>query len=210
MSWMIYGAYGYTGRLVAVLAAERGELPVIAGRDARRLRRLGEMFELDHRAFDLSDPGAVAEALDGVDVVAHCAGPFSATSAPMVDACMATGTHYLDITGEIDVFETVLGRDKEAREAGIVLLPGAGFDVVPTDCLAAMLARALPSATRLELAVRAHGSVSPGTAKTAMEAVGNAGRARVGRDRRDDRRSPPPPPRSPRCGGVGRMGGAAQ
>jgi saccharopine dehydrogenase (NAD+, L-lysine-forming) len=180
MTWMIYGAYGYTGRLVAALSAERGELPVIAGRDERRLRRLGEMFELEHRAFDLSDPETIVAALDGVDVVAHCAGPFSATSKPMVDACLASATHYLDITGEIDVFEAVLARGAEARDAGVVLLPGAGFDVVPTDCLAAMLARALPGAIRLELAVRAHGSVSPGTARTAMESIGKTGRARVG------------------------------
>jgi short subunit dehydrogenase-like uncharacterized protein len=180
MSWMIYGAYGYTGRLVAALAAERGELPVIAGRDERRLRELGERFELEHRTVNLADPAGLRAALKGVDVVAHCAGPFSATSAPMVDACLATGTHYLDITGEIDVFEAVLARHDEAVASGIVLLPGAGFDVVPSDCLAAMLARALPGAVRLELALRAAGGVSPGTAKTAMESLGTAGRARVG------------------------------
>ncbi len=177
---MIYGAYGYTGRLVAALAAERGELPVMAGRDQRRLRELGERFELEHRTVNLSDPSDLRSALDGIDVVAHCAGPFSATSQPMVDACLATGTHYLDITGEIDVFEAVLARHEEAQRAGVVLLPGAGFDVVPSDCLAALLARALPGAVRLELALRAAGGVSPGTAKTAMESLGTAGRARVG------------------------------
>jgi saccharopine dehydrogenase (NAD+, L-lysine-forming) len=180
MSWMIYGAYGYTGRLVAALAAERGELPVIAGRDGRRLRELGERFELEHRTADLSDPAALRGALKGIDVVAHCAGPFSSTSEPMVDACLATGTHYLDITGEIDVFEAVLARDEEARTSGVVLLPGAGFDVVPSDCLATLLAKQLPGAVRLELALRASGGVSPGTAKTAMESLGTAGRARVG------------------------------
>jgi short subunit dehydrogenase-like uncharacterized protein len=180
MSWMVYGAYGYTGRLVAALAAERGELPVIAGRDERRLRTLGERFELEHRTVNLSDGRGLRAALESVDVVAHCAGPFSATSRPMVDACLATGTHYLDITGEIDVFEAVLARNDEARARGVVLLPGAGFDVVPSDCLASMLARALPGAVRLELALRATGSVSPGTAKTAMESLGTAGRARVG------------------------------
>jgi short subunit dehydrogenase-like uncharacterized protein len=177
---MIYGAYGYTGRLVAALAAERGELPVIAGRDQRRLRELGERFELEHRTVNLSDPSDLRGALQGIDVVAHCAGPFSATSQPMVDACLATGTHYLDITGEIDVFEAVLARHEEAHRAGVVLLPGAGFDVVPSDCLAALLARALPDAVRLELALRAAGGVSPGTAKTAMESLGTAGRARIG------------------------------
>jgi saccharopine dehydrogenase (NAD+, L-lysine-forming) len=179
MTWMIYGAYGYTGRLVAALATERGELPVLAGRDKRRLRDLGELFELEHRAFDLSDPAAVRRGLEGIDAVAHCAGPFSTTSAPMVDGCLATGTHYLDITGEIDVFEAVLARTGEARTAGVALLPGSGFDVVPSDCLAALLARALPEATRLELAIKMGGGVSPGTAKTAMESLGTPGRARI-------------------------------
>jgi saccharopine dehydrogenase (NAD+, L-lysine-forming) len=180
MTWMVYGAYGYTGRLVAALAAERGELPVLAGRDDRRLRDLGERFELEHRAFDLSNPATVRRNLDGIDAVAHCAGPFSSTSEPMVDACLATGTHYLDITGELDVFEAVLARGHEARATGVALLPGSGFDVVPTDCLAAMLARALPGASRLELAIKVGGGVSAGTAKTAMESIGRPGRARVG------------------------------
>jgi saccharopine dehydrogenase (NAD+, L-lysine-forming) len=180
MSWMVYGAYGYTGRLVAALAAERGELPVIAGRDESRLRAISERFELEHRTVDLSDGAGLRRALEGVDVVAHCAGPFSATSRPMVDACLDTRTHYLDITGEIDVFEAVLARVDEARARDVVLLPGAGFDVVPSDCLAALLAKALPGAVRLELAFRATGGVSPGTAKTAMESLGTAGRARIG------------------------------
>jgi short subunit dehydrogenase-like uncharacterized protein len=179
-AWMIYGAYGYTGRLVSALASERGELPILAGRDERRLRELGEVHELEHRAFDLADPSALRRGLDGVDLVAHCAGPFSATSRPMVDACLATGTHYLDITGEIDVFESILPRDAEARDAGVVLLPGSGFDVVPSDCLAAMLAGSLPGAVRLELAFRPDGGPSPGTAKSAMESLGAASRARVG------------------------------
>jgi saccharopine dehydrogenase (NAD+, L-lysine-forming) len=180
MTWMIYGAYGYTGRLVAALATERGELPVLAGRDERRLRDLGELFELEHRTFDLSDTTATRRGLEGIDAVAHCAGPFSATSKPMVDACLDSSTHYLDITGEIDVFEAVLARGAEAKEAGISLLPGSGFDVVPSDCLAAMLARALPEAVRLELAIKMGGGVSPGTAKTAMEGLGTPGRARIG------------------------------
>jgi len=179
MAWMIYGAYGYTGRLVTSLASERGELPILAGRDEQRLAELGERFELGHRTLDLADPAALRAGLEGVDLVAHCAGPFSATSRPMVDACLATGTHYLDITGEIDVFESVLARDAEARDAGVVLLPGSGFDVVPSDCLAAMLHEAMPDALRLELALRLDGGPSPGTAKTAMEGIGAAPRGRV-------------------------------
>jgi len=180
MAWMIYGAYGYTGRLVTALATERGEMPVLAGRHEAPLRTLAELFQLEHRVFGLDDAEALRRGLDGITTVAHCAGPFSATSRPMVDACLAGRTHYLDITGEIDVFEAVLARDDEAKAAGVSLIPGSGFDVVPSDCLAALLARELPEATRLALAIRFGGSPSPGTAKTAMESLGTPSRARVG------------------------------
>ncbi|NUT52964.1 MAG: saccharopine dehydrogenase [Saccharothrix sp.] len=175
MTWMVYGANGFTGRLVAELAVRRGLRPVLAGRDAAKVRPLAERLGLEHRVFGLQD--AVA-ALADVDVVAHCAGPFSATSAPMVDACLATRTHYLDITGEVDVFEAVSRRDDDARRAGVVLLPGAGFDVVPTDCVAAMLKQALPTATHLDLAFLVQGGASAGTARTAVEGSAVGGRVR--------------------------------
>lgn len=149
MTWMVYGANGYTGRLIAELAVERGERPVLAGRSREKVEPVAAALGLEHRAFDLSDASAH---LEDVDAVVHCAGPFAHTSAAMVDACLKTRTHYLDITGEIDVFESVSLRDDDAREAGIVLLPGAGFDVVPTDCVAAILKNALPTATHLDLA----------------------------------------------------------
>lgn len=177
--WLIYGAYGYSGRLAARLAVQRGERPILAGRDGAAVRELAAELGLDHRAVALDDPAGLRRALDGVAVVAHCAGPFDLTAAPMVDACLATGTHYVDITGEVDVFEAIFARHDEARAAGVVLLPGAGFDVVPTDCLAALLHRALPAATSLELAFLAFGGSSRGTTKSALRglAEGNLRRA---------------------------------
>jgi short subunit dehydrogenase-like uncharacterized protein len=180
MTWMIYGANGYTGRLVAELAVQREQRPVLAGRDERALAELADRLGLAHRAFPLTDPSRLKDALSGVDAVAHCAGPFSATSTAMVDACLATGVHYLDITGEIDVLEAVLARDGDARDAGVALLPGSGFDVVPTDCLAAMVVEKLPEASALDIAFRAGGGLSPGTARTAVEGMGTGGRARIG------------------------------
>lgn len=188
MTWMVYGAYGYTGRLVAALATERGEMPLIAGRDEKRLRALSELVQLDYRVLPLDDPTTLQRGLQGVEVVAHCAGPFSATWKPMVEACLATGTHYLDITGEIDVLEAVLSRHDEATAKGISLLPGAGFDVVPSDCLAALLAQHLPGATHLALAFRAGGGPSPGTAASAVESIRTPERARV-----EGRIGPAPP-----------------
>jgi short subunit dehydrogenase-like uncharacterized protein len=179
MTWLIYGANGYTGRLVADLAVQRGHRPVLAGRDERALAELATRLGLEFRAFALSDSARLRAGLTGVDAVAHCAGPFSATSTAMVDACLTTGVHYLDITGEIDVLEAVLGRDDEARDASVALLPGSGFDVIPTDCLAAMVVERLPDASELDIAFRAGGGLSPGTARTAVEGMGSGGRARV-------------------------------
>lgn len=175
MNWMIYGANGYTGRLAAAEAVRRGMSPLLAGRNAEAVASLAGELGLPHRAFGLDDPRSIRQALDDVNVVLHCAGPFSATSEPMVEACLATGTHYLDITGEIAVFEAVHARHEEARRRDVVLLPGAGFDVVPTDCMAARLVEALPAATSLQLAFDAGGGPSPGTAKTSLERLGQGG-----------------------------------
>lgn len=175
MSWMIYGANGYTGRLIAAEAVKRGMKPVLAGRSEPSVAGLADGLGLQHRAFSLDDPRALRQAISGMRLVLHCAGPFSATSAPMVSACLDEGVHYLDITGEIPVFAAVHERHEQARRKDVVLLPGAGFDVVPSDCLAASLVEALPAATTLQLAFEAGGGPSPGTAKTSLEGLRNGG-----------------------------------
>ncbi|HEX5706624.1 MAG TPA: saccharopine dehydrogenase NADP-binding domain-containing protein [Pyrinomonadaceae bacterium] len=186
-NFLLYGANGYTGRLVARLAAERGLRPTLAGRDAHALARLGEELGLATRVFSLDDAAALDAALREVGAVLHCAGPFSHTSRPVADACIRTGAHYLDITGEIAVFESLHARDAEARAAGVTLLPGVGFDVVPSDCLAAHLKRRLPTARRLTLAIKGTGRVSHGTATTMVENIHRGGMVR-----RDGRLTPVP------------------
>lgn len=178
--WMIYGANGYTGELAAREAAARGLRPVLAGRNAAAVSALALELGLDSRAFPLDDPAAARRGIDGMAAVLHCAGPFVRTSKPMVEACLAAGAHYLDITGEIAVFEPILGRrGDDARRAGVALLPGVGFDVVPSDCLAARLARALPGATELVLAFTSdRGGISRGTLKTMIESLPAAGAVR--------------------------------
>ncbi|HEY2325714.1 MAG TPA: saccharopine dehydrogenase NADP-binding domain-containing protein [Thermoanaerobaculia bacterium] len=172
--WLIYGANGYTGELIAREAVRRGMRPVLAGRSRETIEKLANELACEWRVFDLNNPD-----LSGVNLVLHCAGPFIQTSKPMVDACLAAGVHYLDITGEIPVFESILGRNDEAKKRGVTLLPGVGFDVVPTDCLAAMLAERMPDATHLALAFYAKGtSLSRGTTKTMLESIGVGGAIR--------------------------------
>ena len=176
--WLIYGANGYTARLIVAEAVRRGLKPILAGRNAAALQPLGLQHGLPVRVFDLGVPQDVAAGLQDVSLVLHCAGPFSATSAPMLEGCIATGTHYVDITGEIDVFAHCHARHSRARARGIVVLPGAGFDVVPTDCVAGLLKRELPDATALVLGFEAAGGASPGTTKTGVEGLARGGRVR--------------------------------
>mgnify|MGYP003592271969 CR=1 FL=1 len=178
--WILYGANGYTGALIAERAAAEGLRPVLAGRNGPAVAKLAGRLGLEHRVFDLADADATARNLEGAALVLHTAGPFSATSAPMLDACMRARVHYLDITGEIAVFEACKARDAEARGRGVIVLPGVGFDVVPSDCLARALAEALPGAVRLELAFMALGSLSRGTMKTMIEHLGEGAQVRRG------------------------------
>ena len=170
MTWLLYGANGYTGELIAREAVRRGHRPILAGRDAKKIEPLARELSCEARIFDLEHID-----LRDVDLVLHCAGPFVLTSAPMVDACVKANAHYLDITGEIAVFESILNRKGDA----VTLLPGVGFDVVPTDCLAAMLASRMPDATELRLAFHTPGGeLSRGTTKTMLESIGEGGAIR--------------------------------
>jgi short subunit dehydrogenase-like uncharacterized protein len=175
---LLYGAYGYTGELTTRFAKARGLRLILAGRDPARTAEVAQRWGMDHRVFGLDDPRALDEGLRGVDAVLHCAGPFARTSRPMVDACLRNRAHYLDITGEIDVFEACAARDEEAKRAEVMVMPGAGFDVVPSDCLAAHLKARLPDATHLALAFMGLGAVSHGTATTMIENLDRGGLVR--------------------------------
>jgi short subunit dehydrogenase-like uncharacterized protein len=175
MTLLIYGAYGYTGELIAEEAVERGVETVVAGRNGVRTEHLGRRLDCESRSFEAADAG---RNLDGVDAVLNCAGPFVETYEPLVEACLETGTNYLDITGELSVFEAIAERDREAEQAGVCLLPGVGFDVVPTDCLAGHLHDRHPEATELRLGFDPDGGLSGGTLASAIEHAADGGKVR--------------------------------
>lgn len=177
---LVYGSYGYSGDLIARHALERGIRPILAGRREQPLAAQARELGLDHRAFSLDDTRAARDALGDVDVVMHCAGPFSRTSQAMVEHCIATRTHYLDIAGEALVLEALAGHDDDARAADIMLMGGVGFDVVPTDCLAAHLHRRLPTATSLQLGFQMVdiGMPTRGTLHSAVEGSMEGGMVR--------------------------------
>ena len=177
-TFLIYGANGYTGELITRYAVERGMKPIIAGRNQAGIEVLAAKYGLDYRVFSLDEAEKIDAALQETKMVLHCAGPFSITSRPMVEACLRNKKHYTDITGEIAVFEACAAMDEKAKAAGIMIMPGVGFDVVPSDCLARHLKDRLPSATNLSLAFYGFGRISHGTQATMTMNAGKGGAIR--------------------------------
>ena len=173
-TFLIYGSYGYTGQLIVERAIKEGMRPILAGRDQRKLRAQAEKYNLEYRGFSLDETSKLDSALNEVEAVLHCAGPFVLTFRQMAEACLRTKKHYVDISGEIEGFEALARLNDQARQANIMLMPGGGFDVVPSDCLAAYLHQRLPTATHFRLFLRGvGGGVSRGTARSATGSCPN-------------------------------------
>lgn len=178
-TFLLYGANGYTGRLMLEMAQQYGLRPILAGRNKEAITALALQYNLPYHIVRLEDEEAVKKMLQGVTVVLNAAGPFKYTAFPLIEACLQSGTHYLDITGEMEIFEMAKQYDGAAHQAGIMVMPGVGFDVVPTDCLALFLQNMLPDANRLKLAFASTGGgVSHGTAMTMLEGLGEGGAVR--------------------------------
>jgi short subunit dehydrogenase-like uncharacterized protein len=177
-TFLIYGANGYTGELITRYAVERGLKPILGGRNSIAIEELAKKHHLDYRVFSLDETSRLDAALAEVDMVLHCAGPFSLTSRTMVEACLRNRKHYTDITGEISVFESMAALDDKAKASEVTVMPGVGFDVVPSDCLARHLKDRLPTATHLSLAFYGMGRISHGTQATMTMNVGRGGAIR--------------------------------
>jgi len=170
---LIYGCYGYTGKLIVDLASEKKASIVLAGRDASKVKSLASAHNLPYEVFDSGNSTEVDAVLSKYKVLLNCAGPFTYTAPNLMNACIKHRVHYLDITGEYQVFELGASLNEKAQHAGITILPGVGFDVVPSDCLANYLKSKLPDANSLEMALFSKGGrLSHGTAITITENLG--------------------------------------
>ncbi len=173
---VVYGSYGYTGKLIVKECRARNLSVMLAGRNEEQLRRQSTESGYPFTVVDSHDGEGLKKLLEPAAIVIHCGGPFRYTAKTMTEACLATNTHYTDITGEYLVFESLPSLDKQAKELNITIMPGTGFDVVPSDCLALHLKNRLPSATHLQLAfTMSKGGLSRGTSKSMTEGMGDGG-----------------------------------
>jgi len=175
---IVYGSYGYTGQLIIDECKTKGIEVILSGRNGEELRKQSLQTGYPFEVVDINDSAGLCKLLEKGSMVIHAAGPFQFTAQLMVEACLKTKKHYTDITGEILVFEMMAKLDAQAKGAGITLMPGVGFDVVPSDCLAMHLKNRLPSATHLQLAFASKGGLSRGTSKTMVEGLGLGGAIR--------------------------------
>jgi short subunit dehydrogenase-like uncharacterized protein len=169
---LVYGGNGYTARLLLSRLQDLQIEATVAGRNPARVAAVAEELGLPQRAFPLEDAALLDRTLDDVDVLVNAAGPFVGTAQPLVEACLRKRIDYLDLCGELGPLDQALSRDAAARESNVMLLPGIGFDVVPSDCLAVHVAQRLPDATALTLSVSPSNFLSHGSATTLAEHAG--------------------------------------
>jgi short subunit dehydrogenase-like uncharacterized protein len=180
-TWMLYGASGYTGGLIAQHAREAGHRPLLAGRSEQALKEVARHLDLPYRVLGLDDPVTLSKGLSDVDLVLNAAGPFLRTAAPLAEACLNSGTHYLDISNELQVFRTLYDFNTRAEQAAVTVMPGVGFGVVATNCLARAVSDAVGGALSLEVMARvASAQTGPGVAATRAENIPFGGWVRSG------------------------------
>lgn len=170
---VLYGATGYTGRLVTDELARRGLDHVLSGRDEAKLARLAEQHGAPAKAAALDDDRALRDLLDGASAVINCAGPFTLAGDALVRAAIASRTHYVDSTGEQSFIQMVFERHgRTAEHAGVALLPALGFDYAPGDCIASLAAGGHEPLDELVLAYDVEGfGMSRGTLRSALVAM---------------------------------------
>ena len=170
---MIYGATGFTGLLIARAAAELDCELVLAARASTRLAAVARPLGAPFRAFSLNEPSAIVDALADIDFVVNAVAPVIAASEALIQACLATRTHYLDVTGELSAFVAAHRHDAAARARGIMIMPGAGFLIVASDCLAADIATLAPEAKYLRIGIAQSKIFSRGSLKTVFNEARN-------------------------------------
>ncbi len=177
--WMLYGASGYTGTLIAERAVASGHRPILAGRSPVALEPLATRLGVPYRVIDLGDHDAIVAGLRDVSLVCNAAGPFENTSAPMIQAALEARCHYVDIANEIPVFQMAQAADASAQAAGIALIPGVGFGVTVSNCLARFVSSLLPDAVNLDCASVAYAAHrGAGVLKTAIGLIIEGGMVR--------------------------------
>jgi len=167
---LIYGATGYTGRLISQRAKDLNLDFVIAGRSSNDLASLAAALGVEFYTFPVENQDAWKNALEDVNCLINAAGPFKETAVHTIEACIENGVHYLDISAELDSYQLAESLDLAAKEAGVMLISGAGM-FVSYDALALHTALRVESPQKLSVAFRHFGGFSRGSVKSSKNII---------------------------------------
>lgn len=170
---MIYGAAGYTGRLVAEHAAALGLELVLAGRPGSRLaiEEMADELRAETRFFSLDDGTDPAHHLAGTAVLLNAAGPFADSAEPLMSAAIRAKVHYLDFSAELDTYREAMALDTPAQAAGVMLMPGSGGSVAMLGTLASLAVSRTPNPRRIAIALEVAGGMSRGSVASASRSI---------------------------------------
>ena len=176
---MIYGATGYTGRMVAEHATKSGTPVVLGGRSTGPLAELASKLDVEYRVFALDDSALIDFSLTDVAVIINAAGPFMRTAKPLMEASIRNGAHYIDTAAELDSYRLAEQLDAEAKAAGVMLMPGGGGSVAMLGSLAGHAVARVQDPRRIRIALHVAGGMSRGSAISATENMTTETLARV-------------------------------
>lgn len=166
---LVYGAYGYTGSMVAEHLVAMNQNIVISGRNPTKLETLRKNLNVSSIALSLESSEHLDTVLSRFDIVINCAGPFHRTAEPLMTAAIRTKTHYLDISAELDSYKIAEELCQEAMNSNVLLMPGCGGSVAMIGCLTAFAKTTLPEPISVKAALHVSGAMSKGSAVSASE-----------------------------------------
>lgn len=171
--FMIYGASGYTGGMVAEHAASAGLGLVLAGRpqNLAALETLARRLGAEVRLFSLDDTEAIGSNLEDIAVVLNAAGPFLNTAKLLMSAAIRAGVHYLDFSAELNTYREALDLDAQARAVGVMLLPGSGGSVALLGSLAGHAVARVENPQKISIALQVAGTMSKGSVTSAGQTI---------------------------------------
>ncbi|MBN7804589.1 saccharopine dehydrogenase NADP-binding domain-containing protein [Agrobacterium rosae] len=166
---MIYGATGYTGRMVTDHATKFGTSVVLGGRSEGPLAQLALKLGVEYRVFALVESDLIDRSLTDVAVLVNAAGPFLRTAKPLMDASIRNGVHYIDTAAELDSYRLAETLDADAKAAGVMLLPGGGGSVAMLGSLAGHAVARIQNPRKIRIGMHVAGGMSRGSVISATE-----------------------------------------
>lgn len=169
-NWIIYGATGYTANLIIKKAIQMGLPPVLAGRDRSKISSVAKKYGLKYKVFEINDINVIQANIENSNLILNASSNYKLTAQPFINACLASGCHYLDLCGEISVLKKIFEYNELAKYGNITIIPNSGYHSIVTDCFAGYVANLIENPIELNYYLLDASIPSLGTLKSSLDA----------------------------------------